>query len=363
MGAFAGGARRRAPDAGRLGRGSAVPTQQAFGVGRAVAEAVSRPPIRGLRSGAEAVDQAARGRLLGRRVRASVSEIRELARHGSWTLATVRTLGASSETRARDGEQVARSVPSAWDRVRRTQCRVNHSRKKRKTGLTSWSTTERSAATVRDVWVVAARTVFAWAVKRKHTKQNPFKTVHVSVPRKKVSRPHKAFNTDEIKIILRAALTITDTATASGAARRWVPWLCAYTGARVGEIMQLRGLDVDRTGRRESYCHQTGGWDGQNGHGPRGAATRAPNRTGLPHFRRLSAKRSTVLQRSQKLNRLRVQRPTQRSRAPPEHANAWQCGYAASGSTTKRFGPIMLGDILSSRSQHATVYLTECPIT
>ncbi len=105
-------------------------------------------------------------------------------------------------------------------------------------------TTERSAGTVRDVWVVAARTVFAWAVKRKYTKQNPFKTVHVPVPRKKTSRPHKAFNTDEIKIILRAALAITDTATASGAARRWVPWLCAYTGARVGEIMQLRGLDV-----------------------------------------------------------------------------------------------------------------------
>jgi len=101
---------------------------------------------------------------------------------------------------------------------------------------------------VRDVWVVATRTLFAWAVKRKHIKQNPFKTVYVSVPRKRTSRPHKAFNTDEIEIILRAALAITGTDTASGAARRWVPWLCAYTGARVGEIMQLRGLDViDRT--------------------------------------------------------------------------------------------------------------------
>ena len=106
------------------------------------------------------------------------------------------------------------------------------------------TTTERSAATVRDVWVVAARTVFAWAVKRKYTKQNPFKTAHVSVPRKKTSRPYKAFNTEEIEIILRAARTVTDTDTASNMARRWVSWLCAYTGARVGEIMQLRGLDV-----------------------------------------------------------------------------------------------------------------------
>jgi integrase len=105
-------------------------------------------------------------------------------------------------------------------------------------------TTERSAVTVRDVWVVAARTVFAWSVKRRYLTQNPFKTVHVSVPRKKVSRPQKAFNTDEIQTILRAALTIIDKTTASGAARRWVPRLCAYTGARVGEIMQLRGLDI-----------------------------------------------------------------------------------------------------------------------
>jgi integrase len=103
---------------------------------------------------------------------------------------------------------------------------------------------ERSARTVHDVWVIAARTVFAWAVGHKHTKQNPFKTVRVSVPRKKVSRAHKAFNVDEVEIILRASLVIADTAKASAAARRWVPWLCAYTGARVGEITQLRGVDV-----------------------------------------------------------------------------------------------------------------------
>jgi hypothetical protein len=28
------------------------------------------------------------------------------------------------------------------------------------------------------------------------------------------------------------------------AARRWVPWLCAYTGARVNEITQMRSRDV-----------------------------------------------------------------------------------------------------------------------
>ena len=30
------------------------------------------------------------------------------------------------------------------------------------------------------------------------------------------------------------------------AAKRWVPWLCAYSGARVAEMIQLRKQDVRR---------------------------------------------------------------------------------------------------------------------
>ena len=44
--------------------------------------------------------------------------------------------------------------------------------------------------------------------------------------------------------ILKAALEVGDTDTPDKAAKRWVPWLCAYTGARPGEISQLRGSDV-----------------------------------------------------------------------------------------------------------------------
>jgi integrase len=33
------------------------------------------------------------------------------------------------------------------------------------------------------------------------------------------------------------------------AAKRWVPWLCAYTGARVGELAQLRKEDIQREGK------------------------------------------------------------------------------------------------------------------
>jgi len=105
-------------------------------------------------------------------------------------------------------------------------------------------TSERSPRTVRDVWIVAARTVFAWAMDQKLTSKNPFATVRVSVPRQNKSRETKAFRAEEVRTILNAASAVTDAARASSAARRWVPWLCAYTGARVGEVTQLRGADV-----------------------------------------------------------------------------------------------------------------------
>jgi integrase len=43
---------------------------------------------------------------------------------------------------------------------------------------------------------------------------------------------------------LKAASAISQPRTPSEAAKRWAPWLCAYTGARAGEITQLRGVDV-----------------------------------------------------------------------------------------------------------------------
>jgi integrase len=102
---------------------------------------------------------------------------------------------------------------------------------------------QRSALTVRDVWVIAARTVFGWAVKERLITRNPFKDVHVTVPKQSMVRD-KSFEEREVATILSAALAIPNVERKSDAARRWVPWLCAYTGARVGEITQLRGIDV-----------------------------------------------------------------------------------------------------------------------
>jgi integrase len=103
----------------------------------------------------------------------------------------------------------------------------------------------RGAETVNNVWISAARRVFGWGVKQRLLSRNPFKeVVKLTVPRSVRMREGKAFNSHEIKIILSAALSIANPKTKAQAAKRWVPWLCAYTGARSGEITQLRGLDV-----------------------------------------------------------------------------------------------------------------------
>ena len=105
-------------------------------------------------------------------------------------------------------------------------------------------TRERSARTVKQTWWKAANTVFRWAVDYKHIARNPFADVKVTVPKKRRLRETQAFRPQEARIILQAASAVTDLRTPTEAAKRWVPWLCAYSGARPGEVTQLRAQDV-----------------------------------------------------------------------------------------------------------------------
>ncbi|WP_409192379.1 tyrosine-type recombinase/integrase [Bradyrhizobium sp. RDM4] len=105
---------------------------------------------------------------------------------------------------------------------------------------------QRSAGTVAGAWRTALKTVFAWGVVEKIIDTNPFPEVRISVPRKNIERETKAFDDAEIKTILAAALRCDDTKSHRERAFRWVPWLCAYTGARAGEITQLRAVDVQQ---------------------------------------------------------------------------------------------------------------------
>jgi site-specific recombinase XerD len=95
---------------------------------------------------------------------------------------------------------------------------------------------ERSALTVREVWLSASRRVFSWGMEHKHVQTNPFATIKVDVPKKAQTRETgKAFTPEETRTILRASSACENPKTPWERAKRWVPWLCAYSGARVLE--------------------------------------------------------------------------------------------------------------------------------
>jgi integrase len=68
---------------------------------------------------------------------------------------------------------------------------------------------------------------------------------------KAVKLREKDFTLEEAKAVLAHADTATGD-TKNMLAKYWVPWLCAYTGARVGEMVQLRPQDLREEQRGEA---------------------------------------------------------------------------------------------------------------
>lgn len=109
-------------------------------------------------------------------------------------------------------------------------------------------TKPRGQGTVRNGYLGAIKPVFEWAKANKLIAVNPAAGVTVSVPKRKRNRAEMGFTDEEAKVVLSAATKVNwSDGTYSSFAYRWVPWICAYTGARVGEIAQLRDIDVGRT--------------------------------------------------------------------------------------------------------------------
>lgn len=114
---------------------------------------------------------------------------------------------------------------------------------------------ERSAAgvapkTINDTDFAALRAVFGWGRQRGWLAINLAKEARIEGRGKKRTR-EKWFLKDEIAAILNAALAVQGTKRENPkttAAKRWVPWLCAYSGARVVEMIQLRKEDIRREG-------------------------------------------------------------------------------------------------------------------
>eukprot|EP00873_Tetraselmis_striata_P040194 jgi/Tetstr1/460458/TSEL_005717.t1 len=109
-----------------------------------------------------------------------------------------------------------------------------------------------SPKTVKDSYISGLRSVFGWAVANRKMASNPASGVKVGrIKRVRLRDPW--FSHEETVAILSAATAVKRKAKEPlqrYAGKRWVPWLCAYTGARVGEMVQLRKKDVRREGDR-----------------------------------------------------------------------------------------------------------------
>jgi integrase len=91
--------------------------------------------------------------------------------------------------------------------------------------------------TIRDAKLAPVRAVLQWAVDNDRLSTNVATRVVIGV-KSKPSESIRSFREDEAAVVLKAARSERK------AALRWVPWLCAYSGARVAEICQLRAEDV-----------------------------------------------------------------------------------------------------------------------
>ncbi|WNK01065.1 tyrosine-type recombinase/integrase [Thalassospiraceae bacterium LMO-JJ14] len=103
-----------------------------------------------------------------------------------------------------------------------------------------------SPRTIKDSDLAALKSVFKWAVANKKLQINPASGVSVIVGQKVQLRDTNGFTDAEAKALLSASWNLVQGRESDHiyAAKKWVPWLCAYTGARVGEMVQLRREDV-----------------------------------------------------------------------------------------------------------------------
>lgn len=106
-----------------------------------------------------------------------------------------------------------------------------------------------SAKTVKDNDLAGLKSVFGWAKDNFKLASNPAADVKAQAGKRQKLR-NKGLTDDEGRAVLAATLTLEKgrDLPQTFAAKRWVPWLCCYTGARVGEVAQLRKEDVRKEG-------------------------------------------------------------------------------------------------------------------
>jgi integrase len=124
--------------------------------------------------------------------------------------------------------------------------------------------TKLSPKTVKDVYVASLKSVLGRAVEDRKLSENVAANVKVRMSAAPVLR-ERGFTESEATAILKVCKDYAPLhhdnpanreSTHVTAAKRWGPWLCALSGARVGEILQLRKSDV-RQAENIHFLHIT----------------------------------------------------------------------------------------------------------
>jgi integrase len=101
--------------------------------------------------------------------------------------------------------------------------------------------------TVGEKYLAAVKAIFKLGLQKYRITSNPVAANSVRVPQKVKERP-AGFVEVEAQAILRAALvdpaSLGKRSEHLKRAIRWVPWICAYTGSRGGEVAQMRREDL-----------------------------------------------------------------------------------------------------------------------
>ncbi len=116
----------------------------------------------------------------------------------------------------------------------------------------------KSPKTISDKHLAAIGAILRWAFENDILPSNEAKDVRQELPKKLQTR-EKGYTTEEAVKVLRASLNHQPAERSNPAnqerahltaAKRWVPLLCAFTGARITEMTQLRREDVKKDGER-----------------------------------------------------------------------------------------------------------------
>jgi hypothetical protein len=83
----------------------------------------------------------------------------------------------------------------------------------------------------------AVHALFGWAVRNRRMAANPATGIEVAAKEKAGARRRLPFSEEDAALLLRLA-------SAEKGARRWVPWLLAFTGARLEEVCQSLVPDI-----------------------------------------------------------------------------------------------------------------------